>query len=42
MQGVDGKKSIIDEITDPGDNPLGWGLAIVVVVVIGLFVLLSR
>jgi hypothetical protein len=42
MQGMDDKKSIIDEIMDPGDSPLGWCLAIVAVVVIGLFVLLSR
>lgn len=38
MFGVKHKKDIIDEIIDPGDNPLGWCLAIAVVVVIGLFV----
>ena len=42
MPGVKDEKSIIDEILDPGDSPLGWGLAIVVAVVIGLVVFLSR
>ena len=39
---VKGRKDIIDEMLDTGDNPLGWCLAIVAVVVIGLFVFLSR
>lgn len=37
MSGVKHKKDIIDEILDSGDNPLGWWLAIAVIVAIGLF-----
>lgn len=39
MGRVEDSKDIIDEILDPGDNPLGWWLAIGTVVVIGLVVL---
>ena len=41
MFGVKRSKDIIDEILDPGDDPLGWCLAAVVIVVIGLCVFLA-
>jgi hypothetical protein len=42
MGRVKDDKNIIDEIVDPGDSPLGWWLAICVVVVIGLVVLFAN
>lgn len=42
MDRVKDSKDIIDEILDPGGSRLGWCLAIVVVIVIGLAVFLSR
>ena len=39
MGRVKDNQNIIDEIVDPGDNLLGWWLAIGTVVVIGLVVL---
>lgn len=41
MSGVKRSKDIIDEMLDPGDDPLGWCLAAVVVAAIGLCVLIA-
>lgn len=41
MFGVKRNKDLFDDLFGIDDNPLGWGLAVVAVVVIGLCVFLA-